>query len=121
MKKKFLVVTTAHRGVFAGYGEVTTKKTMRLENARMCICWSAECKGIVGLAATGPKVNPRSTVVLLKPVVHRVDARVLDDDLHVHRSRLERAEQRALRFTDDLRVCVENNHSSPNYGCWLCI
>ena len=72
MKKKFLVVTTAHRGVFAGYGKVTTNKTMRLENARMCIYWSAECKGIVGLAATGPKsgckIGPVAPAITIQDV-----------------------------------------------------
>ena len=50
-----LVVTTSHRGVFFGYGAVTTDKIIRLEQVRMCIYWSAGVKGVLGLAVTGPK------------------------------------------------------------------
>ncbi len=49
-----LVVTTELKGVFFGYGQVTTEKTIRLEQVRMCVYWSADVKGVVGLAATGP-------------------------------------------------------------------
>ncbi len=60
MKKQIpLVVTTEHRGVFFGYGTPTTESTLRLEKARMCVFWSAEIKGVVGLAATGPNKNCR--------------------------------------------------------------
>jgi hypothetical protein len=56
-----LVVTTAHRGVFFGYGAPTleTSKIVRLTNARMCVYWSADVKGVVGLAAMGPTDNCR--------------------------------------------------------------
>lgn len=49
-----LVVTTEHRGVFFGYGVPTSESEIRLEKARMCVYWSADVKGVVGLAATGP-------------------------------------------------------------------
>lgn len=69
---KFLVVTTSHRGVFAGYGKPTTNKIIRLENVRMCIYWSADCKGIVGLAATGPtkscKIGPAAPAITIQDV-----------------------------------------------------
>jgi hypothetical protein len=54
-----LVVTTAHRGVFFGYGEPTTKKTIRLRQAQMCVYWSADVKSVLGLAASGPNKNCR--------------------------------------------------------------
>lgn len=54
-----LVVTTEHKGVFFGYGEVTTDKVIRLENVQMCVYWSQEVKGVVGLAANGPTKNCR--------------------------------------------------------------
>lgn len=52
-----LVVTTAHRGVFFGYGKVTEKKTVRLTEAQMCVYWSADVKSVLGLASTGPSRN----------------------------------------------------------------
>lgn len=58
-KLKPLVVTTEHRGVFFGYGTPTTDKTIRLERARMCVYWSADVKGVLGLAATGPSKDCR--------------------------------------------------------------
>lgn len=54
---KPLVVTTQHRGVFFGYGQVTTEKTIRLEDAQMCVYWSSDVKGVVGLAADGPTAS----------------------------------------------------------------
>jgi hypothetical protein len=56
---KPLVVTTQHRGVFFGYGKPTTEKIIRLEEARMCVHWTSEIKGVVGLAAVGPNKNCR--------------------------------------------------------------
>lgn len=56
---KFLLVTTAHRGVFAGYGEPTTNKTIRLTEARMCVYWSADMRGVLGLASCGPSKECR--------------------------------------------------------------
>ena len=52
-----LVVTTAHRGVFFGYGKVAEKKTIRLTRARMCVYWSADVRSVLGLAAGGPTQN----------------------------------------------------------------
>jgi hypothetical protein len=73
MKKgKFLIVTTAHKGVFAGYGNPTTNKTIRLTDARMCVYWSADVKGVVGLASNGPtsscKIGPAAPAITLQDV-----------------------------------------------------
>lgn len=54
-----LVVTTAHRGVFFGYGQPTTEKTIRIERARMCVYWSSDIKGALGLASVGPSSSCR--------------------------------------------------------------
>jgi hypothetical protein len=54
-----LVVTTVHRGVFFGYGTPTDAKTIRLTNARMCVYWSADMKGVMGLASGGPSKSCR--------------------------------------------------------------
>lgn len=60
-QKTPLVVTTAHKGVFFGYGKRTESKTIRLENARMCVYWSANVRGVLGLASTGPKEGCKIT------------------------------------------------------------
>jgi hypothetical protein len=57
-----VVVTTEHRGVFAGDpAEPLKDKQITLKNARMCIYWSTDVKGVVGLAATGPTKNCKIT------------------------------------------------------------
>ena len=70
--KQALVVTTEHRGVFFGYGEPTTESTIRLERARMCVYWPTENRGVVGLAADGPKrgskVGPSAPAITLRDV-----------------------------------------------------
>ena len=54
-----VVVTTAHRGVFFGYASNTAGDTIRLQRARLCLYWSSDVQGFMGLAATGPSVNCR--------------------------------------------------------------
>jgi hypothetical protein len=67
-----LVITTAHKGVFFGYAKPTTNKTVRLEQAQMCVYWSADVHGVVGLAAKGPsqscKVGPAAPAITLHDV-----------------------------------------------------
>lgn len=50
-----LVVTTAHRGVFFGYGRAGDGDTIELKDGRMCVYWTAECRGVFGLAEHGPR------------------------------------------------------------------
>lgn len=62
MKRKPVVVTTEHRGVFFGYIPANAKTDVdriTLQQARMCLYWSADVRGVVGLAATGPTKNCR--------------------------------------------------------------
>lgn len=54
-----LLVTTAHKGVFFGYGTQSDQSTITLQSARMCVYWSAETHGVLGLAANGPKKGCR--------------------------------------------------------------
>jgi len=58
-KKRPVLVTTAHRGVFFGYATETDGPTIRLARARNCIYWSADVKGFLGLARTGPSASCR--------------------------------------------------------------
>ena len=57
--ERAVVVTTAHRGVFFGYATDTDGETIRLHAARLCVYWSADLKGFMGLAAKGPSSSCR--------------------------------------------------------------
>lgn len=54
-----LLVTTAHKGVFFGYGQPSDAQSIRIERARMVVYWSADVRGIVGLASVGPSKGCR--------------------------------------------------------------
>jgi hypothetical protein len=57
-----VVVTTKRKGVFFGYTQPTAgevPETLRLEQARMCISWSSDIRGVLGLAAKGPSAKCR--------------------------------------------------------------
>ena len=58
-KERAVMVTTAHRGVFFGYATDTSGETIKLARARNCHYWSADCKGFMGLASTGPTASCR--------------------------------------------------------------
>ena len=68
--EKYVLVTTEHRGVFAGYATDTDGETIKLRQARNCVYWSAAVKGFLGLAATGPdahcKIGPAADLELRK-------------------------------------------------------
>ena len=68
-----MLVTTIHRGVFFGYATENVKsKTITIEDARNCIYWSADVKGFLGLAASGPssscKIGPKVAELTLTDV-----------------------------------------------------
>ena len=54
-----VLVTTAHRGVFFGWASETGEKTIKLRAARLCVSWSADLRGFMGLASHGPNSNCR--------------------------------------------------------------
>lgn len=71
MKKKAangrpVIVTTSHRGVFFGYTGKTDGDVIHLKDARLCVYWSADVKGFMGLASSGPtkscKIGPRADI-----------------------------------------------------------
>ena len=68
---KPVLVTTQYRGVFFGYLEDDSNcpATIDLTNARNCVYWSADCKGFLGLTATGPtsscKIGPQVSSITL--------------------------------------------------------
>lgn len=58
---KKVVVTTSHRGVFFGeLSEINADaKTCSLKDAQMCVYWSSDVRGFIGLAANGPTAGCR--------------------------------------------------------------
>lgn len=80
MKKDLqpLVVTTEHKGVFFGFGNPTENTIIRLEQAQMCVYWSPDVKGVVGLASTGPtqscRVGPPAPAITLQKVTSVMEA-----------------------------------------------
>jgi hypothetical protein len=64
--ERAVMVTTAHRGVFFGYASDTSGETIKLRAGRNILYWSADCKGFMGLAATGPtkscRVGPAANI-----------------------------------------------------------
>ncbi len=67
-KERAVVVTTAHRGVFFGYASKTDGETITLKRARLCVYWSSDLRGFMGLAANGPgsgcKIGPAADIEL---------------------------------------------------------
>jgi hypothetical protein len=63
-----VLVTTAHRGVFFGYADATRGDVIDLKRARLCIYWSADVRGFMGLASSGPsktcKIGPPADIEL---------------------------------------------------------
>lgn len=66
--ERAVMVTTAHRGVFFGYATATDGETIALKRARLCLYWSADVKGFMGLASTGPtkgcRIGPQADITL---------------------------------------------------------
>ena len=66
--ERAVLVTTAHRGVFFGYATATDGETITLARARLCLYWSADVKGFMGLASDGPsascRVGPQADITL---------------------------------------------------------
>ena len=73
-----VMVTTEFRGVFFGYmTEMPKNGSMTLKRAQNCVYWSADVKGFMGLAATGPtkscKVGPAVPSITLNKITAVVE------------------------------------------------
>lgn len=76
MKKEKIavVVCTAKKGVFFGYIDESevNDDPLTLTLARMCVYWSADMRGVMGLASEGPsntcKISGRVPKILLKEI-----------------------------------------------------
>jgi hypothetical protein len=76
MKMKQVLVTTAHRGVFAGEIEDDqdlTAKAMPLKSARMAIRFGTT-RGVMQLAETGPTGNSKISAPADIPMLHDITA-----------------------------------------------
>lgn len=78
---RFVVVTTEHRGVFGGVlngDQDSDATTLTLTDAQMCVYWSADMNGVLGLASSGPsrscRVSPSVPKITLQGVTSVVDA-----------------------------------------------
>lgn len=73
---KQVLVTTAHRGVFAGEipdDQDITAKAMPLKGARMAIYWGTT-KGVMQLCATGPTTSSKISAPADIPMLHDITA-----------------------------------------------
>lgn len=73
---KPILVTTKHRGVFAGLtpdDQDLTTTTLSLQSARMAIYFGTT-KGVMELAETGPTSKSRISAPADVPVIHDVTA-----------------------------------------------
>lgn len=66
--ERFVIVTTKHRGVFGGYATFTSGETISLRAGRLCLMWSADLRGFMGLAYKGPnqgcRIGPPADITL---------------------------------------------------------
>lgn len=74
-----VVVTTEHRGVFFGYLEGgnpagSTTDPIIITQAQMCVYWSSDVRGVLGLAATGPTKNCKITPPVPAITLHKITA-----------------------------------------------
>lgn len=79
-KLRPVLVTTLHRGVFFDYVGAdykTNAETIKLADSRNVVSWTADCKGFMGLAATGPtascRIGPKAPGVELRNITSVTD------------------------------------------------
>lgn len=76
-KKRAVIVTTEHKGVFFGYATDVDGDPIELVEARLCVYWSSDVKGFVGLAANGPtascKIGPAAPKIQLRKITAVLD------------------------------------------------
>lgn len=72
-----VVVTTEHRGVFFGYAHDVDGETIDLKRARLCVYWSADVRGFMGLAGAGPtpgcKIGPAVPSITLRAITSVIE------------------------------------------------
>lgn len=74
MTDKPVLITTAHRGVFAGLipaDQDLTAQSMPLKNAKMAIYWGTT-KGLMQLCETGPTTSSKISAKADIPMLHAI-------------------------------------------------
>lgn len=68
--ERAVIVTTEFRGVFFGYAKETDGDVIHLRSARLCIQWTSDLRGFMGLASDGPssscRIGPRADIEIRK-------------------------------------------------------
>ncbi len=76
--ERAIIVTTEHRGVFFGYVDddpaATAGPVIKLRRARMCISWSSDMHGVLGLASMGPSRQCRIGPAVPTLELHKITA-----------------------------------------------
>lgn len=71
-EERAVIVTTEHRGVFFGYARNIDGDVIELARARLCLHWSRDVKGFMGLAVTGPtagcRIGPAAPSITLRAI-----------------------------------------------------
>ncbi len=66
--ERAVIVTTAHKGIFFGWATDTDGASIKLRAARLCVYWTSDLRGFMGLAANGPsnscRVGPPADITL---------------------------------------------------------
>ena len=66
--ERAVLVTTLHKGVFFGYAKDTSGTTINLRAGRLCVYWTSDLRGFMGLASHGPsaqcKIGPAVDIEL---------------------------------------------------------
>jgi hypothetical protein len=84
--ERAVIVTTQYKGVFFGYvtniDTVTDGDTIHLRAARLCVYWTSDLHGFMGLASHGPsascRIGPAADIELrgITSVVEVTDAAI---------------------------------------------
>lgn len=71
-----LTTDSTKRGVFSGFiiSEDADKQTIIVEELRMCVYWSTDMKGVLGLASMGPSKSCKISKAVKKATLQGVTA-----------------------------------------------
>lgn len=78
LKKVAVLITTdsSKRGVFSGFisTDDLEKEVLTVEEMRMCVYWSTDMKGVLGLASEGPSKTCKISKAVKKATISGVTA-----------------------------------------------
>lgn len=66
--ERAVIITTANKGVFFGFAKDTAGEQITLRAAQLCLYWSTDVRGFMGLAGKGPtkscRIGPPADITL---------------------------------------------------------